>query len=275
MPDLDIRRDDGALWITLTRPDVGNALTPAQRDEIIGLLDGASADPDVRVVVLAAEGKHFCTGADLSSSSGRSGSGSENGDGASAPKPIGPGGVARMLRTGSQRLVSAVLDCEKPVVAELHGAAAGIGAHLVLAADFVVAAEGSRLIEVFARRGLVPDGGGAYLLPRAIGVSAAKRLLLLADDLSAADALTLGLLHEVVPADELRAATDKLVGRLAVAPTRTLALTKWLVNRSLDSTREQAFADEAMAQDQNMTTADAQEGLAAFGQRREAKFTGQ
>jgi 2-(1,2-epoxy-1,2-dihydrophenyl)acetyl-CoA isomerase len=271
MADLEIRREDGALWITLTRPAVGNALTPAQRDEIIGLLDDASADPEVRVVVLAAEGKHFCTGADLSSSSGRS----DKGEGAGAAKPIGPGGVARMLRTGSQRLVGAILDCEKPVVAELHGAAAGIGAHLVLAADFVVAAEGSRLIEVFARRGLVPDGGGAYLLPRAVGVHVAKRLLLLGDDLSAADALALGLLHEVVPVDELRAATDKLVGRLAVAPTRSLALTKWLVNRSLDSTREQAFADEAMAQDQNMTTADAQEGLAAFGQRRDPKFTGQ
>lgn len=266
MADLDVRRDGGALWITLSRPEVGNALTPGQRDELIGLLEEASGDAGVRVVVLAAEGRHFCTGADLSASSGRSGGG--------AAAPIGPGGVARMLRTGSQRLVAAVLDCEKPVVAELHGAAAGIGAHLVLAADFVVAAEGSRIIEVFARRGLVPDGGGAYLLPRAVGVHVAKRLLLLADDLPAEEAHALGLLHELVPADDLRGATEALVARLAAAPTRTLALTKWLVNRSLDSTREQAFADEAMAQEQNMGTADAQEGLAAFGERRDPDFAG-
>ncbi|MEO6989358.1 MAG: enoyl-CoA hydratase/isomerase family protein, partial [Aquihabitans sp.] len=246
-------------------PEVGNAITPAQRDAIIGLLEEASSD-QVRVVVLAAEGRHFCTGADLSAVSGGSGDG--------APAPIGPGGVARMLRTGSQRLVAAVLDCEKPVVAEIHGAAAGIGAHLALAADFVVAAEGSRLIEVFARRGLVPDGGGAYLLPRAVGTHVAKRLLMLAEDLGADEARDLGLLHDVVPAEDLRATTQTLVDRLSAAPTRTLALTKWLVNRSFDSTREQAFADEAMAQDQNMATVDAQEGLAAFGERRDPEFVG-
>ena len=259
------RREDGSLWITLDRPEVGNAITPDQRNGLIALLEAASDDPGVRVVVLAATGKHFCTGADLSASSAA--------DGDPAPAP-GPGSVARLLRTGSQRLVAAVLDCEKPVVAELHGAAAGIGAHIALACDFVVASDESRIIEVFARRGLVPDGGGAYLLPRLVGVHTAKALLMLADDLDAATAKDLGLLHSVVPLDGLRAATEELVARLAQAPTRTLALTKWLVNRSLDSTREQAFADEAMAQDQNMTTDDAQEGLRAFGERRAPRFTG-
>lgn len=266
MTDLQQRREGGALWLTLDRPEVGNALTPDQRDQLIGVLEAASGDPDVRVVVLAAEGKHFCTGADLSASSGRGGSG--------ASASTGPGAVARMLRTGSQRLIAAVLDCEKPVVAELHGAAAGIGAHLVLAADFVVAADDSRLIEVFARRGLVADGGGAYLLPRAVGVQKAKALLMLADDLPATEAAALGVVHRVVPAGELRAATEELVARLATSPTRALALMKWLVNRSLDSTREQAFADEAMAQEQNMRTDDAQEGLRAFGERRQPNFTG-
>lgn len=266
MVELEREAEGGALWITLNRPEVGNALTPDHRDQLITWLEEASADPEVRCVVLAAEGKHFCTGADLSASSGRSDAG--------APASPDPGAVARMLRTGSQRLISAILDCEKPVVAELHGAAAGIGAHIVLAADFVVAAEGCRLIEVFARRGLVADGGGAYLLPRAVGVPRAKALLMLADDLSGADAADLGLIHQLVDADELRKATTALVGRLCDAPTRTLALTKWLVNRSLDATREQAFADEAMAQDQNMRTADAAEGLAAFGERRDPNFTG-
>jgi 2-(1,2-epoxy-1,2-dihydrophenyl)acetyl-CoA isomerase len=266
MSDLEQRAEDGALWLTLNRPDKGNALTPDQRDELVSLLEGASADASVRVVVLASEGKHFCTGADLSAASGRGGVGAT---------ASGPGSVARMLRTGSQRLTAAVLDCEKPVVAEVHGAAAGIGAHLALAADFVVASDESRFIEIFARRGLVPDGGGAYLLPRLVGPRKAKELVLLADDLPAEEALALGLVNEVVALDSLRAATEKLVSRLAVAPTRALALSKWLLNRSLDSTREQAFADEAMAQEQNMATADAREGLAAFGERREPRFTGQ
>jgi 2-(1,2-epoxy-1,2-dihydrophenyl)acetyl-CoA isomerase len=167
-----------------------------------------------------------------------------------------------------------VLDCEKPVLAEVHGAAAGIGAHLALACDFVVAADDSRLIEVFARRGLVPDGGGAYLLPRLVGPMRAKELMMLADDLPADRALQLGLFTSVVPRAELRAATEKLVERLAGAPTRTLALCKSLVNRSLDSSRDQCFADEAMAQEQNMGTADAQEGVAAFVERRPPLFQG-
>ena len=250
---------EGALWLTLNRPQAANALTPDQRDQIISILDAASSDPAVRVVVLAAEGKHFCSGADLSGGTGG---------------PQLPGDIARTLRTGSQRLVAAVLDCEKPVVAEVHGAAAGIGAHLVLACDFVVAAEDARIIEVFARRGLVPDGGGAYLLPRLVGPMRAKELMMLAEDVPAPKALELGLITSVVAAEQLRAETDKLVGRLVVAPTRTLALCKWLVNRSLDSSREQSFADEAMAQEQNMGTHDAQEGVAAFVERRPPEFRG-
>jgi len=266
MADLDVRLDAGALWITLNRPQVGNALTPDQRNELIARLEEASGDPEVRVVVLAAEGKHFCTGADLSASAGRSDEG--------AAPPVGPGGVARMLRTGSQRLVAAVLDCEKPVVAELHGAAAGIGAHLVLASDFVVAAEGSRIIEVFARRGLVPDGGGAYLLPRLVGLQKAKELMFFGDDLPAPEAATLGLVNRVVPADALDATVAEWAKRLATGPTRSIGLTKRLLNRSLESDRTTAFAEEAAAQELNMGTHDANEGVAAFVERRDPTYRG-
>jgi 2-(1,2-epoxy-1,2-dihydrophenyl)acetyl-CoA isomerase len=249
----------GALWITLNRPDAANALTQAQRNDLIDIFDRASADPATRVVVLAAHGRHFCSGADLSGGTG---------------EPPATGDVARMLRTGSQRLIAAVLDCEKPVVAELHGAAAGIGAHLVLSCDFVIASDDARLIEVFARRGLVPDGGGAYLLPRLIGPMRAKELMMLADDVSAERARELGLVSSVVKGDDLRGTVEELVARLAAAPTRSLSLCKWLVNRSLESSRDQCFADEAMAQEQNMGTHDAQEGVAAFVERRAPAFEG-
>jgi 2-(1,2-epoxy-1,2-dihydrophenyl)acetyl-CoA isomerase len=182
--------------------------------------------------------------------------------------------VARTLRAGSQRLIASVLDCEKPVVAELHGAAAGIGAHLAVACDFVVASDDARLIEVFVRRGLVPDGGGAYLLPRLIGVARTKEMLMIGDDMPADKAESLGLLTKVVPAGELRPTVEDLVGRLVAAPTRSLALCKWLVNRSLESSREQAFADEAIAQEQNMSTDDAREGILAFLERRTPNFSG-
>ncbi len=259
-PGLLVEQRNQALWVTLNRPQAANALTPGQRDELIGIFETASSDTSVRVVVLAAEGKHFCSGADLSGTTGAD--------------PLGIGGVARVLRLGSQRLIASVLDCEKPIVAEVHGAAAGIGAHLALACDFVVASEEARLIEVFVRRGLVPDGGGAYLLPRLVGTARAKELLLLGDDVSVTRALELGLITSVVPEAELRPAVAALVQRLETAPTRALALCKWLVNRSLESSRDQAFADEAMAQEQNMTTADSREGIAAFLERRPARFTG-
>jgi 2-(1,2-epoxy-1,2-dihydrophenyl)acetyl-CoA isomerase len=246
--------------LTLNRPQAANALTPDQRNQIIALLEQASGDPATRVVVLAAEGRHFCSGADLSGGTG-------------GPPSVGE--VARTLRTGSQRLIASVLDCEKPVVAELHGAAAGIGAHLVMACDFVVAAEDARLIEVFARRGLVPDGGGAYLLPRLVGPMRAKEMMMLADDIPAPRAHELGMVTSVVAAEKLRETVEEFVERLAGSPTRTLALCKWLVNRSLESSRDQCFADEAMAQEQNMNTSDAQEGVAAFVARRAPEFKGQ
>ena len=255
-----IDRRGQALWVTLNRPDVANAITPDQRDELIGIFESASGDMSIRAVVIAAAGRHFCSGADLSAGA--------------VGEPPGPGGVARTLRMGSQRLIAAVLDCEKPVVAEVHGAAAGIGAHLALACDFVVASDDARLIEVFVRRGLVPDGGGAYLLPRLVGVSRAKELMLLGDDIPAARAHDLGLVTSVVAGPELRSAVEGLVQRLETAPTRALALCKRLVNRSLESSRDQAFADEAMAQEHNMTTEDAREGIAAFLEHRPPDFRG-
>ncbi|MEJ7585603.1 MAG: enoyl-CoA hydratase-related protein [Acidimicrobiales bacterium] len=258
---------DGVAWITLNRPEVGNAMSPDQRDRIVALLSDASAALEIRVVVLGATGEAFCTGADLRSSRPTP----SRPDG--APEQV-VGDVARLIRDGAQRLVAAVLDCEKPIIAAVNGTAAGIGAHLAYACDLVIAADGARFIEVFVRRGLVPDGGGAYLLPRLVGAARAKELLLLGDDLSAAEAERSGLVSRVVPADQLDATVAKLAARLAMGPTRALALTKWLVNRSLESDRAGAFADEAWAQELNMTTADAGEGVSSFVERRKPQFRG-
>ncbi|MDX3309646.1 enoyl-CoA hydratase-related protein [Streptomyces sp. ME08-AFT2] len=266
-PSILTTTDDHVTRLTLNRPEALNALTPDQRDHLIALLAEASADPQVRAVVLTGTGRGFCAGADL------------RGGTATAPAATTAGeriagDVARTLRVGAQRLIAAVLDCEKPVVAAVNGTAAGLGAHLAFACDLVLAAESARFIEVFVRRGLVPDGGGAYLLPRLVGPQRAKELMFFGDALGAADAERLGLVNRVVPDGDLDKTVREWAARLAAGPTRALALTKQLVNASLDADRTTAFAAEAAAQEINMTTADAQEGVRSFTERRAAAFTG-
>ncbi|WP_327686838.1 enoyl-CoA hydratase/isomerase family protein [Streptomyces sp. NBC_00467] len=238
-----------------------NAVTWDQRERIIELLAAASEDPAVRAVVVTGTGKGFCAGADLRGTP-------------STGRDRIAGDVARTIRLGAQRLIAAVLDCEKPVIAAVNGTAAGLGAHLALACDLVLAAEGATFIEVFVRRGLVPDGGGAYLLPRLIGPQRAKELMFFGDALPAQEAERLGLVNRVVAADDLTKTARAWSERLAQGPTRALALTKQLVNASLDADRATAFAAEAAAQEINMTTRDANEGVASFVERRGAEYRG-
>ncbi|HML01697.1 MAG TPA: enoyl-CoA hydratase/isomerase family protein [Acidimicrobiales bacterium] len=262
------RVENRVAWIMLNRPEVRNAITPDQRERVITLLEDASADLGIGAVVLTATGEGFCTGADLRA-----------GRRAPAPKPEGApdrvmGDAARMIRRGAQRLVAAVLDCEKPVVAAVNGTAAGIGAHLAFACDLVVAADEARFIEVFVRRGISPDGGGAYLLPRRLGLQKAKELVFFGDDLPASEAERLGLVNRVVPRSQLQEAAAELAERLAAGPTKAIGMAKWLLNRSLDSDRPTAFEEEAWAQELVVHTADSQEGIAAFVERRPAQFRG-
>jgi 2-(1,2-epoxy-1,2-dihydrophenyl)acetyl-CoA isomerase len=253
---------DGVATITLRRPDAGNALLPEQRDVIIDLLAAASTDRAVRAVGLRAEGRHFCTGADVGSIRG-----------AQSAEPIVGDGMRR-IQSGAQRLIAAVLDCSKPVVAVVQGPAAGLGAHLAFACDLVVAAESAYFLEPFLLRGLVVDAGGAYLLPRLVGLQRAKELAFLGDKLSAAEARELGLVNRVVPSEQLDATALELLARLAAAPTSALALTKQLFNRSLDGDRSASFFAEAMAQELQSHSFDATEGVSAFGERRSPEYRG-
>ncbi|MFI8826962.1 enoyl-CoA hydratase/isomerase family protein [Streptomyces sp. NPDC053431] len=256
--------ENGVSWITLNRPEAMNAVTWDQRERIIALLADASADPGVRAVVVTATGRGFCAGADLRGGPPTAAEGRER----------VAGDVARMIRQGAQRFIGAVLDCEKPVIAAVNGTAAGIGAHLAFACDLVLAAESATFVEVFVRRGIVPDGGGAYLLPRLVGPQRAKELMFFGDALPAAEARAMGLVNRVVPAEDLEKTAREWAERLAQGPTRALALTKQLVNASLESDRATAFAAEATAQEICMASRDAQEGVAAFVERRTPVYEG-
>ena len=267
--ELLARIENQVLWLTLNRPDAGNAITPAVRNRMIEHLADASGRFDVRAVVLTATGeKHFCTGADL-----RAGRPAPEAKPEGMPERL-TGDAARMIRTGIQRLIGAFLDCEKPIIAAVNGTAAGGGVAMVLASDLVIAADHARLIQVFVRRGLIPDGGPTYLLPRSVGLHKAKELVFFGDDLPAAEAERIGLVNKVVPGAELEAAAKEWAERLAQGPTRTIAYAKQLLNRSLESTRASMFEQEAMIVEMVAGTADSTEGVASFVERRPTEFKG-
>jgi 2-(1,2-epoxy-1,2-dihydrophenyl)acetyl-CoA isomerase len=262
------RLDGGVALITLNRPEAGNAITAAMRDQIVVWLEEASADLAVRVVVITGAGeKGFCTGADLRSQE------------AGPTRPAGApdravGDAARLIRNGWQRLISAVLDCEKPVIAAVNATAAGGGMNLALACDLVVAAEEAKFIAVFVRRGIAPDAGGAYLLPRLIGPQKAKELFFFGDDLPAQEAERMGLVNRVVPRDRLLAEVGAWAARLAAGPTKAIGAAKYLTNKSLESDRATALWDESVAQELVTGTEDCSEGLRAFAERRSPEFRG-
>ena len=267
--DLTRRIADGVCWITLNRPDAGNALTQFMRDRIAEWVRDASADLFVRVVVITGTGdKAFCTGADL-----------RGGRLAPRPKPddapddvVGEG--ARMIRDGWQSLVTAILDCEKPVIAGVNGTAAGGGMHLALACDLVVMAEEAKFVEVFVRRGIAPDAGGAWILTRLVGIQKAKELFFFGDDVHAPEASRIGLVNRLVPRAELQATVEEMAARLAQGPTKAIWIAKWLTNRALDVDRATSLYDEAIGQELVTNTWDMKEGIASFVERRPAEFKG-
>lgn len=265
MPDNEIRFevDDFAIaWITLNRPEALNALTVDNRKRLTALFGECSTRDDVRAIVLTGNGRGFCSGADLRTSRGTTGP---------PPEPLE---AARSMRDGAHDLVLSMLECNKPIIGAINGVAAGIGVQMALACDLLVAADEARFVQVFARRGIVPDGGAAFLLPRLIGLNRAKELLFLGDDLAAADAERIGLVNRVVAHDELITTTQTLAQRLAAGPTQAIGLTKALIHRSLTVDLATSLELEAFYQAANARTEDAREGLMSFVERRTPTFKG-
>ncbi|OMC44971.1 enoyl-CoA hydratase-related protein [Mycobacterium sp. IS-1264] len=261
--------DGGVQRITIDRADVGNSLSPLARDALTEAFTRANDDPAIRAVLLGATGdRHFCTGAGLAP---------QTGDAVAQSKPVAekrPGDIARMLQQGWQRLVASVLDCDKPVVAAVKGTAAGAGASLVLACDLVVMSTEAKLVEAFVHRGILPDSGAIHLLTRIVGLRKATELLMLGEPVDAVTCERLGLVNRVTAADETDATAEEIAGRLAAGPTVMLALTKRLLSVSSESGRDRAFEQEAWAQEVVSRTADLQEGLRSFAERRPPRFQG-
>jgi len=265
--------DNGVLRIVLNRPERRNSLDVAAVGRVIAVLEAAATDDALRVIVLEGTGEDFCAGADWVAANSANPASPANSASSDDQRPRA-GSLQRRMPLQAHRLIQLLLEIQLPVVAVVRGWAAGLGFQLALAADFAVAADTASFWEPFIERGFSPDSGSSWLLPRLVGLARARELLLLGRTLSGTEAASWGLIHASVPAAEVEAEAAKLVERLGSGPTVALGLAKRCLSRNLEESLAHAMENESLALELSSRTADFREGLAAFTQRRAARFTG-
>ncbi len=251
--------DQGVAHITLNRPDVLNSIHTAMSGEIQEALAQAAREREIRAVLLTGTGRGFCAGQDL--------------------EEVRPGAAVDDFAAHARKvytpLVRGLRALEKPVICAVNGVAAGAGANLALACDLVLAAEEATFVQVFAKIGLVPDTGGSFLLPRLVGLARATALAMLAEKITAARAVEIGLIYRACPAASLDQEASKLAVHLAAQPTLALGFTKRLLNAAWVNDLEAQLELEAECQGAAGRSADYAEGVAAFLAKRKPVFTGQ
>ena len=252
--------EEGVVTFTMNRPEVLNSFNDLMLEELTEAMETAASDDTIRCVVLTGAGRAFGAGQDLSGFPAVP----DNGE---AVK------VSEHLKK-YHRLVKSMRAMPKPVIGAVRGVAAGISCNIALACDLRIAADNARFIEAFARIGLVPDGGGAYFLPRLIGLGKAMEMCLLADEVSGPEAERLGLVNKCVPVDEFPGTVASYAKRLANGPTHGYGLIKQLLYKSMETDLQASFDLEGQLQDEAFTTVDHKEGVAAFLQKRPAKYIG-
>ncbi|MEW6128397.1 MAG: enoyl-CoA hydratase [Acidobacteriota bacterium] len=250
--------ENGIKRITFNRPERRNAAD----NETLALLRQAiqeSAEDESKVIILTGSGDSFCAGADLQSS--------ENFN-------LREIDVTKLLRENTNPTVVAMRELNKPIIARVHGAAAGVGCNYALACDLIIASDEARFGQVFVKIGLAPDGGGSFFLPRTVGYAKAFELIATGELLSAEDALNLGLINRVVPLSELDRTVNELATRLAAAPSVALAKIKQELNYAMNHTLAEALDNEAVNQADCFRSQDFKEGVQAFLEKRKANFIG-
>ena len=248
---------NGVMQITLNRPEVYNSFNRTMALQMQASLNEAAANESVRAVVITGTGKAFCAGQDL----------------AEAIDPEGPG-LERILAEHYNPIIQQIVALPKPVVALVNGVAAGAGANIALACDVVIAHEQASFIQAFSKIGLIPDSGGTYFLPRLIGPQKALALMMTGDKVSAKEAETLNMIYKAVEAETYETFTADFVSKLALMPTRALALTKKAVQESWNNTLSEQLNLELALQVEAGNTEDFKEGVQAFLDKRKPNFTG-
>lgn len=245
----------GVATITLNRPEVMNALSARMRAELLSVWQ--EVEGRARCIVLTGAGRAFCSGQDLQDA-----------------MALGSLDLGRVLAEEYEPLLKAIYDCPVPTIAAVNGAAAGAGANLALACDVVIACESASFIQAFTRIGLIPDAGGTYWLPRQVGMARAMGAALFAEKISARQAVDWGMIWEAVPDDAFAAHVAGRAGALAAGPTAAYRLVKQALRASPGNGLEAQLALEARLQGEAGATADFREGVAAFLDKRPARFTG-
>ena len=254
MAEVEVSRDGGVQTITLNRPEKPNAFTQSLHEGLHAALEEAR-DPAVRAVVITGAGRGFSAGQDLTAFG-------EAGD------------VAAMLRATYHVTVLGIHSLEKPVLAAVNGVCAGAGLSLACACDIRIASDAAFFVPGFVGIGLIPDSGGTYFLQRLLGTPRAFEWMTSNRRLTAAEAHAWGLVSEVVEADSVSARVAERAAELAAGPTRAIARTKRLYDEAATSTLEEQLEREAEAQAEMAQSDDFREGVAAFGKKREARFSG-
>ena len=256
-----IFRRGAAARLELNRPDRMNAWNNTLGAELRDAVETLAADDEVRAVAITGAGRAFSSGADLK-------------DATSDQTAEGHPDVYSRLTGVYHPIITGIRRMPKPVVAVVNGAAAGIGLSLALACDLIVAAESAYFLLAFVNIGLVPDGGSSLLVPSRIGFARAAELAMLGERLPAPRALDWGLINRVCPDGELASAADELLAALADGPTRSYAGTKRQLNRWLYDRMDDQLEFEARIQQEMAESGDFAEGVAAFAEKRKARFTG-
>ncbi len=256
METIDVQRTDGIVTITLNRPEKKNAINGVMWDELLATFREIGASGTDRAVVITGAGGAFCSGADLTA----------RGDGPQVHQ------LAAMRHVADVCLALARLP--QPVIAKVRGVAVGAGCNMALGCDLVVASTTARFSEIFARRGLSVDFGGTWVLPRRVGLHRAKELAFFADIIDAAEAERIGLVNRVIDDAELDDFVDDWARRLAAGPPLAVAMTKRMLNNSMNVTLEEALDDEGAAQTVNFSTQDTAEAIRAFVEKRSPTFEG-
>lgn len=249
------------LTLTLNRPDKGNALRQQDCAALRERIEAVDGSGEVRAILIRAEGRHFCSGADLVSANADQG------------KPR-TGHLIRGLRDGAHGLISALWSCPVPTVSAVQGKAIGLGLHLAVVCDFTIAASDAGFVELFCKRGFSVDSGGSFLLPRLVGLRRARQMLFRGGTVDAGTAAAWRLIDEVVELDSLDDAGFALASELAEGPTYSLSHTKALLNSPPMGGLAAVLLEEAKSVEATVRSADFKEGLRAFTERREPAFGG-